>query len=88
MTRADVADLEKELPEGIETPLGRAYLDGIDLSGGQCQKVALARAMMRDRALVLVPDEPTYALDVESERRVFEWFTRVARSESEKEPSR
>ncbi len=82
MIRADVADLEEELPEGIETPLGRTYLRGIDLSGGQWQKVALARAMMRDAPLVLVLDEPTYALDVESERRVFEWFTRVARSHS------
>jgi ATP-binding cassette subfamily B protein len=75
---ADVADLEEDLPEGLETPLGRAFLDGIDLSGGQWQKVALARSMMRESPLVLVLDEPTYSLDVESERRVFEWFSRVA----------
>ncbi|MFL5797970.1 MAG: ABC transporter ATP-binding protein [Actinomycetota bacterium] len=79
---ADVADLERELPEGLETPLGRAYLDGIDLSGGQWQKIALARSMMRETPLVLVLDEPTYSLDVESERRVFEWFSRVARSDN------
>jgi ATP-binding cassette subfamily B protein len=78
LVRADVADLEAELPDGLETPLGRAFLQGIDLSGGQWQKVALARAMMRERPLVLVLDEPTYSLDVESERRVFEWFSRVA----------
>src|SRR3954451_755595 len=83
MSRADVADLEDELPAGMETPLGRAYLDGIDLLGGQWQKVALARAMMRDAPLLLVLDEPTYALDVESERRVFEWFTRISRAQPE-----
>jgi ATP-binding cassette subfamily B protein len=79
LARADVADLEDELPEGLETPLGRAFLQGIDLSGGQWQKVALARSMMRDAPLVLALDEPTYSLDVESERRVYEWFARVAR---------
>jgi ATP-binding cassette subfamily B protein len=79
---ADVMDLEGELPQGLETPLGRAFLDGIDLSGGQWQKVALARSMMRDAPLVLVLDEPTYSLDVESERRVYEWFARVAGSDN------
>ncbi len=79
---ADVADLEHELPQGLETPLGRAFLDGVDLSGGQWQKVALARSMMRDAPLMLVLDEPTYSLDVDSERRVFEWFSRVAGAEN------
>jgi ATP-binding cassette subfamily B protein len=78
MRRADVADLEGDLPEGLETPLGRAFLRGIDLSGGQWQKVALARSMMHTEPLALVLDEPTYSLDVDSERRVFEWFARVA----------
>jgi ATP-binding cassette subfamily B protein len=82
LVRADVADLENELPEGLETALGRAFLDGIDLSGGQWQKVALARSMMPDAPLILALDEPTYSLDVESERRVFEWFSRVARTEN------
>ena len=82
LVRADVADLEDELPDGLETALGRAFLDGIDLSGGQWQKVALARAMMPDAPLVLALDEPTYSLDVESERRVFEWFSRIARTEN------
>jgi ATP-binding cassette, subfamily B, bacterial len=79
---ADVADLEEELPDRLETPLGRAFLDGIDLSGGQWQKVALARSMMRAAPLLLILDEPTYSLDVESERRVYEWFARVARTEN------
>jgi ATP-binding cassette subfamily B protein len=82
LRRADVAEIEADLPEGLETPLGRAFLKGIDLSGGGWQKIALGRAMMRDGPLVLVLDEPTYSLDVESERRVFEWFARVAASDN------
>jgi ATP-binding cassette subfamily B protein len=82
LSAADVGDLEEELPEGLETPLGRAFLDGIYLSGGQWQKVALGRSMMRSAPLVLALDEPTYSLDVESEQRVYEWFSRVARTES------
>ena len=82
LSLADVSDLEDELPEGLETPLGNAFLQGIDLSGGQWQKVALGRSMMREAPLLLVLDEPTYSLDVESERRVFEWFSRVARSDN------
>jgi ATP-binding cassette, subfamily B, bacterial len=81
LARADVADLEDDLPQGLETRLGPDWLDGIDLSGGQWQKVALGRSMMRDAPLVLVLDEPTYSLDVESERRVFEWFARIAGSD-------
>jgi ATP-binding cassette, subfamily B, bacterial len=82
LVRADVADLEDELADGLDTPLGRAFHEGIDLSGGQWQKVALARSMMREAPLVLALDEPTYSLDVESERRVYDWFSRVAREEN------
>jgi ATP-binding cassette, subfamily B, bacterial len=82
MARADVSDLEHDLPRGLETPLGREFHEGIDLSGGQWQKVALARSMMRREPLVLALDEPTYSLDVESERRVFEWFSRIARTDN------
>jgi ABC-type phosphonate transport system ATPase subunit len=67
---------------GIATPLGRAFLDGTELSGGQWQKLALGRSMMRERPLVLALDEPAYSSDVESERRVFEWFSRVASADS------
>jgi ATP-binding cassette subfamily B protein len=82
LRRADVSDLEDELPDGLRTPLGRAFLDGVDLSGGQWQKLALARSMMRVNPLLLVLDEPTYSLDVESERRVFDWFSQVAATDS------
>ena len=53
-------------------------LDGVDLSGGQWQKVALARSMMRPHPLLRVLDEPTYSLDVESERHTYEWFSGLA----------
>lgn len=61
------------LPEGYETSLGRWFAKGRDLSGGEWQKIALARAFMRD-CEVIVLDEPTAALDAENELRVFEQF--------------
>jgi len=61
------------LPEGYETTLGRWFNKGRDLSGGEWQKIALARAFMRD-CEVIVLDEPTAALDAENELRVFQQF--------------
>jgi ATP-binding cassette, subfamily B, bacterial len=61
------------LPLGFEQPLGRRFGGGIDLSGGEWQKIAIARAYMRD-ADVLVLDEPTSALDARSEYEVFQRF--------------
>jgi len=61
------------LPEGYETMLGRWFHNGRDLSGGEWQKIALARAFMRECEL-LVLDEPTAALDAENELRVFTQF--------------
>jgi ATP-binding cassette subfamily B protein len=62
-----------KLPEGYATTLGRWFSKGRDLSGGEWQKIALARAFMRDCEL-LVLDEPTAALDAENELRVFQQF--------------
>jgi ATP-binding cassette subfamily B protein len=66
-------ELITSLPQGYETTLGRWFSKGRDLSGGEWQKIALARAFMRD-CEVLVLDEPTAALDAENELRVFEQF--------------
>lgn len=62
-----------DLPEGYEQMLGRRFDGGVDLSGGQWQKIALARAYMRD-AQLLILDEPTSALDARAEFEVFERF--------------
>ncbi len=62
-----------ELPKGYEQGLGRRFKDGAELSGGQWQKIALARAYMSD-AQVIVLDEPTSALDARAEADVFQRF--------------
>ena len=67
------------LPKGYHTQLGKWFQDGRELSGGQWQKVALARAFMRTRADVLVLDEPTAAMDARAEAEVFEHFRQLAR---------
>jgi ATP-binding cassette subfamily B protein len=69
----------KDLPAGLETPLGRWFKEGTELSGGQWQKVALSRAFMREEADILVLDEPTAALDAEAEHAIFERFRQLAR---------
>jgi ATP-binding cassette subfamily B protein len=61
------------LPHGYETELTRRFAGGVDLSGGEWQKVALARGAIRDAALVIL-DEPTAALDAEAEYQLFERF--------------
>jgi ATP-binding cassette subfamily B protein len=68
-----------ELPKGLDTQLGRWFMDGVELSGGQWQKIALARAFMREDADILILDEPTAALDAEAEKAVFDRFRTLAR---------
>jgi ATP-binding cassette subfamily B protein len=68
-----------ELPKGLDTQLGRWFKDGVSLSGGQWQKIALARAFMREDADILILDEPTAALDAEAEKAVFDRFRMLAR---------
>jgi ABC-type multidrug transport system fused ATPase/permease subunit len=64
----------ESLPEGFQTQLGRWFKGGQELSGGQWQKVALARAFMRQEADILVLDEPTSAMDAEAEAQIFDQF--------------
>jgi len=63
---------------GLQTQLGRWFKEGVDLSGGQWQKVALSRAFMREQADILILDEPTASLDVEAEHNVFQRFRSLA----------
>ncbi len=72
-------EVVKQLPQGMKTQLGRWFKDGVELSGGQWQKIALARAFMREEADILVLDEPTAALDAEAEYAVFERFRQLTR---------
>lgn len=74
-----VTDFLPELADGYQTQLGRWFMQGRELSGGQWQKVALARAFMREDADILVLDEPTAAIDAEAESKIFEHFSRLAR---------
>jgi ABC-type multidrug transport system fused ATPase/permease subunit len=79
MARAGGTDLARLNPEGLEVMLGKKW-GGIDLSGGQWQKLALGRALMRDAPLLVVFDEPAAALDASAEHDLFERFAAEARS--------
>ncbi|HVH45542.1 MAG TPA: ABC transporter ATP-binding protein, partial [Labilithrix sp.] len=70
-SRGGAEPLLAGLSDGLETPLGRWFQDGAELSGGQWQKIALSRGFMREDADILVLDEPTAALDAEAEHAVF-----------------
>ncbi|MFL5615096.1 MAG: ABC transporter ATP-binding protein [Gemmatimonadaceae bacterium] len=78
--RAGADDVVARLGAGLDTQLGPTWPEGIDVSFGQWQKLALARGFMRDGPLVLVLDEPTSALDSETEHALFERYAAAARS--------
>jgi len=77
--RGGASELVQTLPGGLDAALGHWFEKGSELSGGQWQKVALARAFMREEADMLVLDEPTAALDAASEHAVFERFRELAK---------
>ncbi len=79
--RAGASDVVSRLKSGLETQLGPTWPDGVDVSFGQWQKLALARGFMRDSPLLLVLDEPTAALDAETEHALFERYAAAARSD-------
>jgi ATP-binding cassette subfamily B protein len=74
------AEFVNQLPAGYHTQLGKWFKDGRELSGGQWQKIALARAFMRSDADILVLDEPTAAIDAGAEAEVFEHFRELTRN--------
>ncbi len=76
--RGGASEVVAALGSGLDAQLGRWFKDGAELSGGQWQKIALARAFMREEADILVLDEPTAALDAEAEHAVFERFKHLA----------
>jgi ATP-binding cassette, subfamily B, bacterial len=76
--RAGAEDVVARLPAGLDTQLGPTWPDGVEVSFGQWQKLALARGFMRDHPLVLVLDEPTAALDAETEHALFERYAGAA----------
>ena len=86
--RAGAGDVVARLTAGLDTQLGPTWPGGIDLSFGQWQKLALARGFMRDRPLLLVLDEPTAALDAETEHALFERYAAAARATGESDRGR
>ena len=75
--RGGAGSVLEKLPEGLDTELTRKF-GGVDLSGGEWQRVATARAFLPDAALIIL-DEPTSALDVDAERRLFDRFAELVR---------
>jgi ATP-binding cassette subfamily B protein len=76
--RAGADDVVVRLKAGLETQLGPTWPGGVEVSFGQWQKLALARGFMRDHPLLLVLDEPTAALDAETEHGLFERYAAAA----------
>jgi ATP-binding cassette subfamily B protein len=77
--RAGASDVVGRLASGLDTQLGPTWPGGVDLSFGQWQKLALARGFMRDAPLLLILDEPTAALDAETEHALFERYAAAAK---------
>ncbi len=78
--RAGADDVVERLAHGIDTQLGPTWDAGVEVSFGQWQKLALARGFMRDNPLLLMLDEPTAALDAETEHALFERFSNASRA--------
>jgi ATP-binding cassette subfamily B protein len=82
VSRAGADDVIRRLAAGLDTQLGPTWPDGAEVSFGQWQKLALARGFMRDDPLLLILDEPTAALDAETEHSLFEHYAAGARHDS------
>jgi ATP-binding cassette, subfamily B, bacterial len=81
VNRAGADDVVAKLAAGLETQLGPTWPEGVEVSFGQWQKLALARGFMREHPILLVLDEPTAALDAETEHALFERYAAAARGE-------
>ncbi len=81
--RAGAEDIVERLADGLGTQLGPTWPGGVDVSFGQWQKIALARGFMRDEPLLLVLDEPTAALDAETEHALFERYAAAVRGDDQ-----
>ncbi len=79
VARAGAEDVVEHLAAGLDTQLGPTWPGGVEISFGQWQKLALARGFMREHPLLLVLDEPTAALDAETEHALFERYAAAAR---------
>jgi ATP-binding cassette subfamily B protein len=80
IARAGADDVVQGLNAGLDTQLGPTWPDGVEVSFGQWQKFALARGFMREHPLLIVLDEPTAALDAETEHALFERYAAVAKA--------
>ena len=79
----ELANREETTPVWFATQLGPTWPEGVDVSFGQWQKLALSRGFMRDQPLLLVLDEPTAALDAETEHAIFDRYERWEEEQGE-----
>ncbi|TDW93985.1 ATP-binding cassette subfamily B protein [Kribbella pratensis] len=79
LTKADASFVDT-LPQGLDTQLGTSWVDGVELSGGQWQKLAIARALVRPAPLLMIMDEPSASLDPQTEAAVFDRLAAEARA--------
>ena len=85
VNRAGADDVVDQLKNGLDTQLGPGWPEGVEVSFGQWQKLSLARGFMREKPLLLLLDEPTAALDAETEYALFERYAAGIRRNDERE---
>lgn len=81
LSQMEISEFIEQLPAGVETNLGKIRSDGIDISGGQWQRIAISRALVSDSP-ILILDEPTAALDPIAESNVYSLFSRICKEKT------